>query len=53
MTTGLRQGELLALKWSDLDLSYGNMQQLNDALSDVSQNGGEKDCRDISQSSER
>lgn len=26
LTTGLRQGELLALEWSDLDLSYGKLQ---------------------------
>jgi integrase len=26
LTTGLRQGELLALKWSDLDLTYGKLQ---------------------------
>lgn len=26
LTTGLRQGELLALKWSDLDLTYGTLQ---------------------------
>lgn len=26
LTTGMRQGELLALKWSDLDLIYGTLQ---------------------------
>jgi integrase len=26
LTTGIRQGELLALKWSDLDLTYGKLQ---------------------------
>lgn len=26
LTTGMRQGELLALKWSDLDLTYGKLQ---------------------------
>ena len=26
LTTGMRQGELLALKWSDLDLTYGKIQ---------------------------
>lgn len=26
LTTGMRQGELLALKWSDLDLTYGELQ---------------------------
>ena len=26
LTSGLRQGELLALKWSDLDLTYGKLQ---------------------------
>lgn len=26
LTTGMRQGELLALQWSDLDLTYGKLQ---------------------------
>jgi len=36
VTVGLRPGEMLALRWSDVDLQAGTL-QINRALSDVVQ----------------
>jgi integrase len=38
LTTGMRQGELLALKWDDIDLTHGNI-QVRHALSRISRQG--------------